>query len=131
MDRTTRTFLIEPISECYHPQTLLCSRLIKFHETNLTCRKPTINMLAKLYESDLRTIYGNNLRKIANMSNSNIGDLSTLDVKQNIKYKHLPEDEIWRIPILKEMIFARDNNIAIEGLSRRDINDMITYLCTI
>ena len=88
-------------------------------------------MLAKLYENDLRTIYGNNLIKIANMSNNNIGDLSTLAVKQNIKYKNLPDDEIWRVPILKEMIFARDNNVTIEGLSRRDINDMILYLCTI
>ena len=32
---------------------------------------------------------------------------------------------------MKEMIFARDNNIEIEGLSRRDINDMINYVCTI
>ena len=88
-------------------------------------------MLAKMYENDLRTIYGNNLRKIANACNTNVGNLSPTVVKQNVKYRQLSDDEIWRVPILTEMIFARDNNVEIEGLSRRDINDMISYLCTI
>ena len=88
-------------------------------------------MLAKLCENDLRTTYGNNLRKIAILCDTNVKDLSPLNAKTNVKYKQLPEDEIWRIPLMKEMIFARDNNIEIEGLSRRDINDMINYVCTI
>ena len=56
VDRATRTFLIEPLSGCYHPYTLLCSRFVKFHQTNMKCNKPTINMLAKLYERDLCTV---------------------------------------------------------------------------
>ena len=88
-------------------------------------------MLAKLLQNDLRTTYGNNLRKIANKCNTNVFDLSPLDVKLNVKYKQLPQDEIWRIPILNEMIFARDNTLEIEGLSRRDINDIIYYVCTV
>ena len=88
-------------------------------------------MLAKLYENDLRTTYGNNLRKIALLCDTNVSDLTNTNVKTNVRYRQLPEDEVWRIPILTEMIFARDNNIEIEGLSRRDINDMITYLCNI
>ena len=131
VNRTTRTFLIEPMTETYHPHTLLCSRFVKFHETNLTCRKPSINMLAKLFENDLRTTYGNNLRKIAILCDTDVKDLSPLSVKTNVRYKQLPEDEEWRIPILTEMMFARDNNIEIEGLSRRDINDVINYICTI
>ena len=131
VNRTTRTFLIEPMTESHHPFTLLCSRFVKFHQTNLSCRKPSINMLAKLCENDLRTTYGNNLSKIARLCDTNIKDLSTSNVKTNVRYKQLPEDEEWRIPILTELIFARDNNIEIEGLSRRDINDMISYLCNI
>ena len=88
-------------------------------------------MLAKLFENYLQTTYGNNLRKIAILCDTNVRDLSPLNVKTNVRYKQLPEDEVWRIPIMTEMIFARDNNIEIEGLSRRDINDMINYICTI
>ena len=65
------------------------------------------------------------------MCDTNVRELSPLNVKMNVRYKNLPEDEAWRIPIMTEMIFARDNNIEIEGLSRRDINDMINYICTI
>ena len=130
VDRKTRTFLIEPISECYHPHTLLCSRFVKFHQTNTTCNKPTIRMLAKIYENDLRTVYGNNLKQIANICEVAIDELSTQLVKNKVKYRNLPESEIWRLPILMEMMFARENNIQVEGLTRKDINSIINYVCT-
>ena len=85
-------------------------------------------MLAKLNERDLRTVYGNNLRKIADLCGKNIDELSTQEVKNKVKYRNLPQDEEWRIPILKEMLFARENNIEIEGLTKRDINHIINYV---
>ena len=88
-------------------------------------------MLAKLNERDLRTVYGNNLRKIADLCGKNIDELSTQEVKNKVRYRNLPQDEEWRIPILKEMLFARENNIEIEGLTKRDINHIINYVCTI
>ena len=88
-------------------------------------------MLAKLNASDLRTVYGHNLRKIANLCGKNIDELSSQEVKNKVRYRNLPQDEEWRIPILKEMLFARENNIEIEGLTKRDINQIINYVCTI
>ena len=87
-------------------------------------------MLAKLNQNDLRTVYGNNLRKIANLCGQDIEELSSQEVKNKVRYRNLPQDEEWRLPILKEMLFARENNIPIEGLSRRDINHIIKYVCT-
>ena len=130
VDRKTRTFLIEPLTECYHPFTLLCSRFVKFHQTNIMCNKPTIRMLAKLYEKDLRTVYGKNLRQISNICKYEIDDLSTHIVKNTVRYRNLPENETWRIPIMKEMLFARENNLEIEGLSKKDINGMLNFVCT-
>ena len=80
-------------------------------------------MLAKLYEKDLRTVYGNNLRKIANICNEDTKDLSTATIKSKVKYRSLPVEEEWRIPILQEwripilqeMLFARENNVVVEG----------------
>ena len=88
-------------------------------------------MLAKLNKRDLRTVYGNNLRKIADLCGKNIDELSSQEVKNKVRYRNLPQDEEWRIPILKEMLFARENNIEIEGLTKRDINHIINYVCTI
>ena len=88
-------------------------------------------MLAKIYERDLRSVYGNNLRKISTICDKDIENLSTQIIKNNVRYRNLPEDENWRIPILDEMLFARENNIEIEGLSKKDINGIITYVCTV
>lgn len=88
-------------------------------------------MLAKLYENDLRTVYGNNLNMISKMCDTEIGGLLTILVKNKVKYRQMPVDEEWRIPLLTEMLFARENNVEIEGLSRIDINHIITYVCTI
>ena len=41
-----------------------------------------------------------------------------------------PSSEEWRLPILEELTFARDN-LEIDGLSRKDINEIIRYTCTI
>ena len=88
-------------------------------------------MLAKLYEKDLRTVYGNNLSKIAKLCENEIDELSSINVKNTIRYRNLPKEEEWRLPILSEMLFARENNVEIEGLSRIDINGIINYVCTI
>ena len=88
-------------------------------------------MLAKMYERDLRTVYGNNLKKISNICDIDIDKLSPQIVKNHVRYRNLPENEAWRIPILTEMLFARENRLEIEGLSTNDINDIINYVCTV
>ena len=130
VDRTTRTFLVEPLSDSYHPHTLLCSRLMKFHKTNIECNKPTIKMLACIFQDDQRTRYGQNLRKIANICGNKIENLTSMEVKNKVKYKTIPKEEEWRLPVLWEMMEARNNNLNIEGLSKEDINAMIHYVCT-
>ena len=97
----------------------------------MICNKPTINMLAKMYEKDLQTVYGNNLSKIAKLCEKEIDELCPMLVKNVIGYRKVPEEEEWRIPIITEMLFARENNVEIEGLSRIDINGIINYVCTI
>ena len=88
-------------------------------------------MLAKLYERDQLTVYRNNLRRIAQLCEHNIEDLTSNLIKNKVQYRKLPMNEEWRIPILEEMLFARENNIEMEGLTRRDINHIINYVCTI
>ena len=131
VNRATRSFLIEQMTGCFHPHTLLCSRYIKFHLTNKSCQKPSIRMLATVFENDQRTRYGQNLRNIANACQTNISQLTPLEVNNKVRYCELPEDEHWRIPILTEMLAARDNNTEIDGLSQKDIRAIINYVCTV
>ena len=88
-------------------------------------------MLATVFENDQRTRYGQNLRNIANACQTNVSQLTPLEVKNKVRYSKLPEDEYWRIPILTEMLAARDNNTEIDGLSQKDIRAIINYVCTV
>ena len=53
-------------------------------------------MLARLYENDMRTVYGNNLRSIATLCGTDVDELSPRMVKENVKYRIIPP-YIWRI----------------------------------
>ena len=88
-------------------------------------------MLANVFENDQRTRYGQNLRKIANVCQTTVSQLTPLEVKNKVRYCELPEDEYWRIPILSEMLAARDNNTEIDGLSQKDTRRILNYVCTV
>ena len=60
------------------------------------------------------------------MCDTEIGGLSTIIVKNKVKYRQIQVDEEWRMPLLTEMLFACENNVEIEGLSRIDINHIIS-----
>ena len=47
----------------------------------------------------------------------------------NIKYEPLPIEDHWRLPIVKELLEAREGRFDI-GLSRREINALICEVTT-
>ena len=129
--RTTHCYLIEEMSHCLHPVTMLCSRFVKFHQTNMKCRKPVIKLLVNLYRDDLRTVYGRNLHAIAGLCDSSVIDICPRVVKAKVRYRKIPEEERWRVPIMREMLDAKHKNVDIAGLSNRDIDDILNFVCTI
>lgn len=58
LDRKTRSFLIEPLSDHRHLKTMLMSHLAKFHKGLVNSPKFTIRFLARLGEKDQRTVLG-------------------------------------------------------------------------
>ena len=60
-----------------------------------------------------------------------VAPLTVPEVKSKVRYRELPEEEEFRIPILREMLDARNNNITVDGLSRKDMKDIIIYVCTV
>ena len=65
-------YLIEPLLERPHLKIQLCSRFVKFVNSNDNCNKPVIRLLSALCKSDNRTTYCNNLFNIANECNLKI-----------------------------------------------------------
>ena len=48
-----------------------------------------------------------------------------------VKYRELPAEEEWRLGVIFEILEARQNNIGMDGLSRRDLEEILYYTCTV
>ena len=61
VDRCTHRYLIETISNSLHPKIMLASRYVTFHKSLITSSKLSVRVLARLVETDQRTVMGRTL----------------------------------------------------------------------
>ena len=125
----THRYLIEPLTDYFHPKVIMCSRFVKFHESLLNCKKPLLRLLSNLNQNNLRTVYGSNLRKIASLCELKVENLNYGQVKTNMKYFPLPENESWRIPLIHELMALKAQTHILPGFSYDEINDMLIQAC--
>ena len=108
----------------------MASRLVKFQSLMMQSKRPEITLLATMNAKDTRTRHGFNLTKIAKECESNIEDLSSQIVKENMKFFHVPEQEEWKIPIVEELLKVQNDFLALNDFDRNDRNEMIKMLTT-
>ena len=109
---------------------MLCSRLVKFRQTLISCKKPAVRILARICETNSKTVFGNNLVNIARECDSKIEDLTATLVKTRIKYMEVPLQHEWKIGFVKELIMIISRDMMVENFSNQEFNDLIDYLCT-
>ena len=130
LDRRTHRYLIEHVSGCLHPQIMLCSRLVTFHKSLVTCNKLPVRFLSRLNESDFRTVLGKNLQAVLDMCGiPQLQNLNSHLVKKNCKYFDVPEQEQWRLPVLSELLQVKQQKIRLGDFSIQEVEAMIDYLC--
>ena len=59
---------------------------------------------------------------------SSTSDIETSDINK-LTYVPIPENEIWRLDILKELLHIKCNSLEVEGFDPNEINDLIDYIC--
>ena len=128
--RTTHCYFIEPLSECLHPKTMLCSRFIKFFQTLVSCRKPAVRVLGRLCEINSRTVLGSNLRNIAAECGHTRTELSPKIVKEKLEFKKVPIDEEWKIQFVKELLMIRAREVLVDNFENTEFDELIDFLCT-
>ena len=105
VDRKTHRFLIEPLSESIHPKVILLSRMVGFYKAQIESPKFCVRFLVRLSEGDKRTVLGktlDHLRTACGLAHDETMKLTPSLIKRSLKYMELPEDEKWRVPLLKE-----------------------------
>ena len=85
----------------------MASRLVGFHSSLLKTEKTVVNLLAYLSQKDCRTVHGSNLKRISNECDVSIGDLNCIIVNNTLRYSKVPEEELWRLPVIKELLSVK------------------------
>ena len=113
----THRYLLEPFSGFTHVLPMLTNRFLKFYNTLYFSDKHAVANLRLCQENDCRSIFGLNIRNICRRNNTeNIMDCR----KYAVKYFPIPENEIWRVNILKELIDLKESHF-VSGFSDEDL----------
>ena len=130
IDRCTHRYLLEPLSKELHLKTMLCSRFVSFHKSLLSCSKFPVRFLARVFESDLRTVHGKNIFEIGQLCQSEPEQLRPGLVKKSMKYMNIPTSEAWRISIGEELLNIRDNDDqSIPCFDNDELECLLRYIC--
>ena len=130
LPRTTHRYFIEELTEFHHPKILLASRFVKFHDSLINSKKPALRLLSKICREDASTVFGSNLRKIAAECGVQKDELKQYHVKEKMSYFVCPNTELWRIPLIHNLIEIRSNEMFLENFDRKDIESIIEDVCT-
>ena len=101
LPRETHRYFIEPISESLHLKTMICSRFLSFFHGLQKCDKTAVRLLSNACKSNVMTTLGKNLNNISQDCQCDITDLSKNYVKNNLTFANSPEEDIWKVPMLK------------------------------
>ena len=133
VDRATHRYIIQELTDSVHPKVMMSSRYASFHQSLLNCDKLAVRYLARLRQHDQRTVFGRTLARIAKESNIDITAMKSIpksSVKGNMKYFPTPEAEAWRLPLLRDLLDARNGSSTLPGFSPSEIEEVLKYVCT-
>ena len=108
---------------------MLASRYFGFAKAMLDSPKYPVRVLARLSSTDHRTVMGRTLSQIGRecgLAGWDMVKLSSVRIKEKMKYFAVPLNETWRTGFLSELL---DNQLEIPGLNNDEIQEMVSYLC--
>ena len=86
-------------------------------------------LLAHLTHADMRTHVGRNILGISRDCCTSFEDLTSQKVKSSMKYAPVPEDEEWRVSLIRKLLAVSLENEVDVPLSTQEIDDILNYAC--
>ena len=121
-------YLIEAISNHPHLKRILVLRFMSFLKQIQKSSKIIPKQLLNLIWKDTRSITGSNIRGIRSLSNwAPFNEISRKTI-QDIDYHSIPEEEKWRVDILKELCDFKFGQKVIESMTSENCDDIIKYV---
>ena len=86
--------------------------------------------MLSICRNDCNSITGKNLRNLLLLCNKdNISSLNENDIN-DLTYNQVPENEMWRIGLLNELLNTRSSSLEVPGFTSDELTDMINIVCT-
>jgi hypothetical protein len=104
---------------------MLASRFTSFYKSLVNCPKFCVRYLARLAETDMRTVMGRTLHHLMNQ----LENLNPGLVKKSMKYSAIPEAEDWRVPLALELKDIRDGKCTLSEFSNSEVEELLAYAC--
>ena len=133
LPNTTHCYFVEHISNAKHIKAVFYQRYLTFIQTLCKSEKKCLAALANLSCKDNGSLTKQNLNLISEDTGcENILDANPRFIASQTVYAEVPEEEKWRIAILKELLLVRDEDLEIgdDLLSSEELNDLINMICT-
>ena len=127
----THRNLLEPLFDQQHMSTTLMRNFLSFISSIKKSSKPVVKQLYSIAKDDVRTTTGSNLRNILLRTNlSNVDELCPSAVK-NIQYKELSDMDMWRIPIIRELVDIKCGDMnPPDGWTSQELQEILDLACT-
>ena len=120
-----------PFSEQQHMSTTVIRHYLKFISNIKKSNKPVLKQLLSIAMADVRTVTGSNLRNILLKTNLSSVDELRPDIAEQITYKEINEMDLWRIPIMKELVDMKCGDInPPDGWTVDELQQILDFVCT-
>ena len=130
LPRETHCYFVEPITEKSHLKAILVRRFLNFVNKIENSEKIALKNVLNTVKNNTLSVTGKNLRNIMLLTEKvKISDLTPEDA-DSIKYREVPEKELWRIGFLKELIELKDGDLQVNGFSYEEFDDFVKFVCT-
>ena len=130
---------VEPLGG-FHAQVLIFSRYIGFLQSTRKSNKMVVKYLLEKVLLDLNTITGQNVRYILEKCDErDIMKINPGQFKKNFKFSELPEDELWKVNIIKEITNINQNVLVLNenvnddeevAFTREELEEIMNFVAT-
>ena len=127
--RTTHRYFIEGVTGSPHPKTMIYSRFVKFLEGVSSSTNVYVRQLGNLVRNDRQTRVGRTVTRLAADCKTERSSL-TYNIVKNIQYMTPSEDNMWRLPLLEELLSIRCDEKEVVGFDAKAIDAIIDDICT-
>ena len=131
----TVLYFSRPHSMCpdtvWYTTCYIC-RYVTFSNSLLKSKKMPVRFLARLAQSDLRTVLGKTLSSLLNscgLAPHQSSQLTANLVKRKLSYFATPDSEAWRVDMSLELLKLRQSELELPGFSSAEREEILKHIC--